>query len=89
MPPVPTPLRRWLFCRETRRDERGVLIARERGATPYRAKITLPLRDALQKEPCGVARRSFRVTKLLSSRLAWLLLGWQRGGAGTGGVAWP
>ena len=35
-------------------------------------------RVAPQNGPCGVARRLFGVTKLLSSRLAWPILELQR-----------
>ena len=67
--------------REPRRAERSVLNVHKRGATPARGLWAPSLRVAPQKLPGRVARRSFGITKLLSSRLAWQLLGQQRRGA--------
>ncbi|MCW4344620.1 MAG: hypothetical protein N0E48_14880 [Candidatus Thiodiazotropha endolucinida] len=39
--------------------------------TPLDGKIAPALRVAPEKAPLGVARRSFGITKLLSSRLDW------------------
>ena len=66
------------FFPGTRRIERGVLTVRKRNATQFRGKMAPARRVAPQKGPCGVTRRSFGVTKLLSSCLAWPLLGRQR-----------
>ncbi|MEW8544311.1 MAG: hypothetical protein AB2693_12325 [Candidatus Thiodiazotropha sp.] len=40
--------------------------------TPLGVKTAPALRVAPEKAPLGVARRSFGITKLLSSRLDWL-----------------
>src|SRR5580765_1465563 len=61
-----------------RRAERCVVTPHERGATPPRT-ITAPSRRVGPPKPPGrVARRSFGITKLLSSRLARWLWGRQR-----------
>ncbi len=62
----------------TRRKERSVLGVHKRGATRSWEKMVPSLRVAPQLRPAGVARRSFRMTKLYSVRLAWTYLGQQR-----------
>jgi len=77
---IAPPRRRPFFC-GARRIERHVLNVHKRNATPPRGKMAPSLRVAPQNGPCGVARRSFGTTKLLSSRLAWPVLERQRGSA--------
>ncbi|MCW4344569.1 MAG: hypothetical protein N0E48_14625 [Candidatus Thiodiazotropha endolucinida] len=54
-----------------RQNERSVVILHERMITPLGAKTAPALRVVPEKAPLGVARRSFGITKLLSSRLDW------------------
>jgi hypothetical protein len=55
-----------------------VVIPHERAATPDRAKAAPALRVAPKMGPCRVARCLFGITKLCSSRLAWLQFWEQR-----------
>jgi hypothetical protein len=60
-----------LFLRPARQKARSVVILHKRLITPPDAKTAPALRVAPEKAPLIVARRSFGITKLLSSRLDW------------------
>jgi len=54
-----------------RQNERGVVSLHERVITPLGKDRDPALRVAPEKAPDYVVRRSFGITKPLSSRLAW------------------
>ena len=60
-----------LFFRPARQNERGVARLHERMITQLGGKIAPALRVEPEKAPLCVARRSFGVTKCLSSCLDW------------------
>ena len=62
--------RRLFFC-PARQNERCVAGLHERIITPLGEKTGPALRVEPEKAPYCVVRRSFGITKLLSSRLAW------------------
>jgi hypothetical protein len=71
--------RRRPFFRQPRRSERSVVVLHQQAATPAGGKMAPSLRVVPRIAPCRVTRRSFGVTKLLSSCLAWRDSGRQRG----------
>ncbi len=60
-----------LCFRPVRQNERGVAILHKRVITPLGENRGPALRVASEKVTCCVVRRSFAISKRLSSRLAW------------------
>jgi len=67
-----------LFFCPARQHERGVVVLHKRAITLLGKKTGPALRVAAEKTPCRVVRRSFEISKPLSSRLAWRLFSRKR-----------